>query len=152
MSIHDGSTFRERGRRGRSPGDRPGTGDRPDARTTGCGNHGILALVPREPQRDRCDAAPDVTTQDAELAQLRAERDAALEQIAFLEEQLRSTVAFHAHLLERERVRLLAEHEMLRELVVLGDELQRARQDASPAATPPVDEGTAVAVRSASPG
>ena len=72
----------------------------------------------------------------AALAQLSAEHDAALEDVEFLQEQLRSATAYHAHLLDNERVRLLTEHRaLLRELTILDDELKRARDEVSPAVT-----------------
>ena len=80
----------------------------------------------------------------AALAQLRAERDAALEEIAYLKEQVRSTSAYHAHLFEQERDRMHAEHQaLLRELAILGEELQcRAR---TVPATDQARDGDAVA-------
>lgn len=88
---------------------------------------------------------------DATVAQLRAEHDAALEHIAFLEEQLRSTVAYHTHLFERERARLLVEHQaLLREVVILGDELdRRTREATSPTVERPDGDDAAIAAGSA---
>ena len=93
-------------------------------------NDGILVLVPHDPSHDPSRDAralpADPMPTDAALAQLRAERDVALEEIAFLKEQLRSMSAYHAHLFEQERAYMHAEHQaLLRELALLGEELQR---------------------------
>lgn len=104
-------------------------------------------LVPSDSPRDGSATSSNPMFDDAALAQLRADHDAALEQIAFLEEQLRSTVAYHTHLFERERAHLLVEHQtLLRELATLSDELQRrARDETTPVAAHPAGNGAAVA-------
>lgn len=96
----------------------------------GSRNDGILALVPHDPSRDARALPADPMPDAAALAQLRVERDAALEEIVFLKEQIRSVSAYHAHLLEQERARMHAEHQMLlRELAILGEELQRRARE-----------------------
>ena len=64
--------------------------------------------------------------EDAVLAPLRAERDAALEEVAYLKEQLRSLSAYHTHLLDEERRRMFDERTQLAtELASLRQDLQR---------------------------
>lgn len=62
---------------------------------------------------------------------MRVERDQALEELAFLREQLRSTEVFYAHRLELEYARLYAEHRgFLDELTRLSADFhRRARRD-----------------------
>jgi hypothetical protein len=60
---------------------------------------------------------------DEMLAQLRSERDAAREEIAYLKEQLRSLAAYHAHLLEQER------HRMLDELAKIASQMSTLREE-----------------------
>ena len=63
---------------------------------------------------------------DGMVEQLRAERDAALEEIAFLREQLRSTRAYHLHELEEQCAHLHAERKLLlRQLAIFGERLHR---------------------------
>jgi hypothetical protein len=70
--------------------------------------------------------APKDPMSDAVLGQLRAERDAALEELAFLREQLRSLSAYHTHLLDEERRRMFDERtELATEVATLREELQR---------------------------
>lgn len=65
-------------------------------------------------------------SEDAVLAPLRAERDAALEEVAYLEEQLRSVSEYHTHLLDEERRRMFDERTQLTtELASLREELHR---------------------------
>ena len=71
-------------------------------------------------------APADAMPGDTVLAQLRAERDAALEEVAYLEEQLCSLHAYHTHLLDEERRRMFDERTQLAtELASLRQELQR---------------------------
>ena len=72
-----------------------------------------------------------------------AARDAALEDAAFLGEQLRSTRAFLAYVIEEELAAERAEREaLLAEMAVLNEELQaRARVYAAHAAEAPVSAG-----------
>ena len=65
----------------------------------------------------------------AELAAVRAQLDEALEQVAFLREQLRSADAWTAHLVETLRVRHRVAHEIfVRDLAMLIEGLdQHAR-------------------------
>ena len=67
----------------------------------------------------------------SELQRMRVERDAALEELAFLREQMRSTEAFYAHRFELEYTRLYAEHRgFLEQLTRLSAEFhRRARRD-----------------------
>ena len=67
----------------------------------------------------------------SELQRMRVERDAALEELAFIREQLRSTEAFYAHRFELEYTRLYAEHRaFLEQLTRLSAEFhRRARRD-----------------------
>jgi hypothetical protein len=82
-----------------------------------------------------------------ELQRVRAERDAALEELAFLREQLRSTEAFYAHRFELEYARLYTEHRgFLEQLTRLSAEFHRRarrddpmREDARPAPSGPPD-------------
>lgn len=68
------------------------------------------------------DPAPEPTV----LAQLRAERDAALEEVAYLREQLRSVSEYHTHLLDEERRRMFDERTQLAtELASMREDLQR---------------------------
>ena len=81
----------------------------------------------------------------SELQRMRAERDAALEELAFLREQLRSTEAFYAHRFELEYARLYAEHRgFLQELSQLSADFHRRsrrddamREDTRPAPSEP---------------
>lgn len=64
--------------------------------------------------------------EDERLAHVLLERDRALEEVAYLEEQLRSLSAYHIHLLDEERQRMFDERTQLAtELAVLREELQR---------------------------
>lgn len=65
-------------------------------------------------------------SEDVGLAQLRAERDAALEEVAYLKEQLRGASAYHDYLLEEERRRMLQERmKLASQLALLHEELHR---------------------------
>jgi hypothetical protein len=77
--------------------------------------------------------ATDPIEESSELQRMRVERDAALEELAFLREQLRSTEAFYAHRFELEYTRLYAEHRaFLEQLTRLSAEFhRRARRDDS---------------------
>jgi hypothetical protein len=76
-------------------------------------------------------AATPPDGEPSELQRMRVERDAALEELAFLREQLRSTEAFYAHRFELEYTRLYAEHRaFLEQLTRLSAEFhRRARRD-----------------------
>jgi hypothetical protein len=69
--------------------------------------------------------------ESSELQRMRVERDGALEELAFLREQLRSTEEFYAHRFELEYARLYAEHRgFLEQLTRLSAEFHRlARRD-----------------------
>ena len=111
-----------RGRGGR----RRVSNDASHAPTPARTGHRVLVLVPSDPLPDPVAASSPPEPVVDPLAQLRAERDAALEEVAFLREQLRSAEAYHQHELARERSRLIEERDaVLRELALLGDELQR---------------------------
>ena len=70
--------------------------------------------------------APAPVGESTELQRVRLERDAALEELAFLREQLRSTEAFYAHQFELEYARLYAEHRgFLEQLTRLSAEFHR---------------------------
>jgi hypothetical protein len=65
-----------------------------------------------DPEREPADSAgATALAESRELQGMRAERDAALEELAFLREQLRSTETFYAHRFELEYARLDAEHQ-----------------------------------------
>jgi hypothetical protein len=66
-----------------------------------------------------------------ELQRIRAERDAALEELAFLREQLHSAETFYAHRFEVEYARLADDYrQYLEELTRLSAEFyQRSRRD-----------------------
>jgi hypothetical protein len=75
--------------------------------------------------------APD--GEPSELQRLRVERDAALEELAFLREQMRSMEAFYAHQFELEYARLYAEHRgFLEQLARLSAESHRRVQRDDP--------------------
>ena len=87
---------------------------------------GVLVLYAEGRELPPCPAPTNPTPEDAVLASLRAERDAALEEVAYLKEQLCSLSAYHTHLLNEERRRMFDERTQLpSELVTLRDELQR---------------------------
>jgi len=75
--------------------------------------------------------APAPGEESSELQRMCVERDAAVEELAFLREQLRSTEAFYAHRFELEYTRLYAEHRgFLEQLTRLSAEFhRRARRD-----------------------
>jgi hypothetical protein len=71
--------------------------------------------------------------ESSELHRTRMERDAALEELAFIREQLRSTEAFYAHRFELEYARLYAEHRgFLEQLTRLSVEFHRRAQGDDP--------------------
>ena len=64
---------------------------------------------------------PTSSEESSALQHLRMERDAALEELAYLREQLRSTEAYYAHRFELLFAGLYSEHrEFLEELMRLG--------------------------------
>jgi hypothetical protein len=111
-----------------SPGRQSRSRDRPDALQVSAARDadGVLVLYAEGSEPSLRPASTDPMPEDAVLARLRAERDAALEEVAYLEEQLRSLRAYHAHLLDEERRRMFDERTgMATELASLREELQR---------------------------
>jgi hypothetical protein len=105
--------------RGRARLDTPG----PSARRGDTDGVLVLHIDDEPPSRS---APIGSTPEDDTLAPLRAERDAALEEVAYLEEQLRSLIAYHRHLLDEERQRMFDERTQLAtELATLREGLQR---------------------------
>jgi hypothetical protein len=108
-------------------------------------------LVTADPPDRQSEAATHADTAPveelSELQRMRVERDAALEELAFLREQLRSTEAFYAHRFELEYTRLYAEHRaFLEQLTRLSAEFHRRarrddpmREDARTAPSDPTD-------------
>jgi hypothetical protein len=89
-------------------------------RQSDSGRRGNLLLI----STDHLPAQGHSTASAADLThvQLRAAYDAALEEIAFLQEQLRGLEAYSAHVYELERARLADERDALRlELERLGE-------------------------------
>ena len=87
---------------------------------------GVLVLYAEGGEPSPSPASTNPTPEDAVLAPLRAERNAALEEVAYLKEQLRSLSAYHTHLLDEERRRMFDERTaMATELASLREELQR---------------------------
>jgi hypothetical protein len=88
--------------------------------------NGVLVLYAEGAEPTPRPAPKDSMSEDSILASLRAERDAALEEAAYLREQLRSLSAYHIHLLDEERRRMFDERTQLAtELVTLREELHR---------------------------
>jgi hypothetical protein len=120
MSSHRGPSSKGRRPRGDA---RTGTSQtQPRARDA----DGVIMLY-----ADGADPSPrpvpkDSMSEDVALAQLRAERDAALEVVAYLKQQLCCVCAYHAHLLEEERRRMFQERmELAGQLALLHEELYR---------------------------
>ena len=66
-------------------------------------------------------AEPTSSDESIVLQRMRLERDAAVEELAYLREQLRSTEAYHAHQFELLFAGLYSEHrDFLEELMRLG--------------------------------
>ena len=87
---------------------------------------GVLVLYAEEGEPSPRFAPKNPMPEDDTLALLRAERDAALEEIAYLQEELRSVRAYHSHLLDEERRRMFDERTQLTaELVTMRAELNR---------------------------
>jgi hypothetical protein len=87
---------------------------------------GVLVLYVEGAEPSARPVPEDLMLEDAVLGSLRAERDAALEEVAYLREQLRSVSAYHAHQLEEERGRMFDERTQLAsELAAMRDELRR---------------------------
>ena len=112
---------------------------------------GVLVLYAEGDEPSPPSAPKELMVEDAALAPLRAERDAALEEVAYLEEQLRSTSAYHAHQLEEERRRMFDERTQLaNELATLREEIHRrtypgataARSERKSLITVPDGDGT----------
>ena len=84
----------------------------------------VLELV--RGKRPAPSAEVDRISRDADSARLHAERDAALEDAAFLREQLTGVECYYAQLLHEERARLIAERQsLLGTIDVLAQELHR---------------------------
>jgi hypothetical protein len=120
MPFHRGSSSTGRQSRVRTlpetlhAGARAGTAD------------GVLVLYAEGGEPSARSVPKDLMSEDAVLAPLRAERDAALEEVAYLREQLRSLIAYHTHLLDEERRRMHDERTQVTiELATLREELQR---------------------------
>lgn len=119
MTILPGTSSTGRGARGRA---RPET-SHPSALARA---DGVLVLYAEGHERSSRSEPKDHMSDDAVVAPLRAERDAALEEVAYLREQIRSMSAYHAHLLEEERGRMFDERTQLAtELAALREDLQR---------------------------
>ena len=87
---------------------------------------GVLVLYAQEGEPPLRPAPKDPMSEDAVLAPLRAERDASLEEVAYLREQLLSLSAYHTHLLDEERRRMFDERtQPAKELTSLREELHR---------------------------
>jgi hypothetical protein len=83
--------------------------------------------------------AVDVGAMSAALARAQAERDAAVEEAAYLREQLQSTHAYLAHVLETERATGFFERaSLLNELAVLDEELRARGGEVVPSLSPEV--------------
>lgn len=93
-------------------------------------------MTPDPPHRESEVAtrvAPAPVGESTELQRVRLERDAALEELAFLREQMRSMEAFYAHQFELEYARLYAEHRgFLEQLARLSAESHRRVQRDDP--------------------
>ena len=120
MPFHRDSSSTGRRSRGRASSDASQAS--PRARDA----NGVIVLYADEDELRPRPAPKDLMSEDLEVAQLRADRDSALEEIAYLKEQLRSLGAYHAHLLNEERQRMLDEQTQLaRELSAMREEMQR---------------------------
>lgn len=87
---------------------------------------GVLVLYADGGEPSSRPAPKDPMSEAALLIQLRTERDAALEEVAYLKEQLCSVSAYHGHLLDEARQRMFEERTQLTtELASLREELQR---------------------------
>jgi hypothetical protein len=90
------------------------TSDPPD-------QEGQLASGAEPPFAEPTSSEPTSSTESSAMQRMRLERDAALEDLAFLREQLRSTQEFYEHRLDLVCARLYAEHRgLLNELTRLG--------------------------------
>ena len=120
MPVHRDSSSISRQSRGRA---------RPDILRVSAPAHdadGVLVLYVEGSEPPPGPAPTDPTPEDAVLAPLRAERDAALEEVAYLREQLRSVSEYHTHLRDEERRRMSDERTQLAiELTSPRGEMQR---------------------------
>lgn len=96
----------------------------------------VLVLYAEDVEPSPRPAPKDPMSEDTVLAPLFAERDAALEEVAYLREQLHSQIAYHSHLLDEERRRMFDERtELARELTSLREELHHRTYPAVAART-----------------
>ena len=111
-----------------SSGRRSRGGIRPDnlhVNARVCNADGVLILYADEGEPLPGAAPQDPMPDDGALTQLRTERDTALEEVAYLKEQLCSLSAYHSHLLDEERRRMFDERTQLAtQLASLREELQ----------------------------